>query len=98
MSSVKDSTHVALAFDGFFMHMAVPAQFQLRHGNQSAPENARLCNLVFLDGHSESLSGAQLPNMTTNYGGAGRNNLLSGDPTVLGTTKWFAIKLGAFNY
>ena len=97
MTSVKDSVHVGLAFDGFFMHAAWAANFQLRHGNQSGPENARLCNFVFLDGHAESLAGSVLPDPRINYAGAGRGNLLASDGTVLGSTKWFAVKLGAFN-
>lgn len=61
LSSVKDSSHVPLVFDGFYMHEMKWQQFQLRHGDQRQDAKGRLANFVFLDGHVEGVSGRKLP-------------------------------------
>ena len=67
VSSSKDAVRIPLVFDGFFMHAMNPNHFQLRHGNARLPEKERLCNLVFADGHAESMRGSQLPKTGDNY-------------------------------
>ncbi len=67
VTSVKDSAHLMLIFDGFFMHQIDWRHFQLRHGNlRSRRQQDRTCNMVFLDGHAESISGKRLPKSSDN--------------------------------
>jgi len=87
VTSAKDSTHIPLVFDGFFMHAMDYAHFQLRHGNQRLPETERICNFVFADGHAEGLKGSQLPKKGDNF-------YL---PQNLTSTQIWAIKLSAAN-
>jgi len=76
MFKTKDSTHVPLVFDGFFMWQVNPVHIQLRHGphkvitdnnnpnwnaGRARAERDMVSNFVFLDGHADGLNGSQLP-------------------------------------
>jgi prepilin-type N-terminal cleavage/methylation domain-containing protein/prepilin-type processing-associated H-X9-DG protein len=65
-TAAKDALYIPLAFDGFFMHAMNPNCFQLRHGDQRAKEDNRLCNMVFLDGHAAAVPGSKLPHASDN--------------------------------
>jgi prepilin-type N-terminal cleavage/methylation domain-containing protein/prepilin-type processing-associated H-X9-DG protein len=57
----KNSTQLALVFDGFYMHQTNAFNIQLRHGSPRLKENFRGANFVFLDGHVEAMKGSDLP-------------------------------------
>jgi len=65
VAGVKDSVHVPLIFDGFFMHAMDADHIQLRH-NTRAREDDRWANFVFLDGHADHVTGARLPKASDN--------------------------------
>jgi prepilin-type N-terminal cleavage/methylation domain-containing protein/prepilin-type processing-associated H-X9-DG protein len=64
-AGAKDSTHIPLVFDGFFMHAMDADHIQLRH-NTKAVEKDRWANFVFLDGHADHVTGARLPKVSDN--------------------------------
>ncbi len=66
MSTVKDSTMVALVYDGLWLHRQYYTSFTLRHGNPKSPEKDKTCNFCFLDGHVESVKGSRLPGPGSN--------------------------------
>lgn len=62
MYRTKDSSHVALIMDGWSMTDGLYCSIQLRHGDlRNSNPDARAANVVFLDGHAETVLGAQLP-------------------------------------
>jgi prepilin-type N-terminal cleavage/methylation domain-containing protein/prepilin-type processing-associated H-X9-DG protein len=67
MFKVKNSTRIALIYDGYWAHGLDPKRFTLRHGNLRSTRPAdRKCNMVFLDGHAASIPGTEMPNMADN--------------------------------
>jgi prepilin-type processing-associated H-X9-DG protein len=81
----KKSSEVPLVFDGFFMLQTNAFNIQLRHGSTRLKENERTTNLVFLDGHVDSMRGADLPG----YDGTNANPDKSGRHR---STNWPAFK------
>lgn len=57
----KNSTKLALVFDGFYMHAMSANYFKLRHGSSKLKQKDRMCNFVFVDGHADSLRGSEIP-------------------------------------
>ena len=57
VGKAKNSTRIPLVYDGIWMHAMSPRAFILRHGktNVKRPQD-RQCNMVFLDGHAESIA------------------------------------------
>jgi prepilin-type processing-associated H-X9-DG protein len=66
VASVKGSTEVVLAFDGVFVHDRDPKWMVLRHGSRSGSVTQRKCNMVFLDGHAESINSNDMPSVALN--------------------------------
>jgi len=64
MFKVKNSTRVALVFDGLWAHNHKGVRFTLRHGKRRSNATERLCNVLFLDVHVASLRGSDLPRTT----------------------------------
>jgi prepilin-type N-terminal cleavage/methylation domain-containing protein/prepilin-type processing-associated H-X9-DG protein len=62
VARIRNPSNIPLVFDGVWMHGQCPEAFKLRHGRtRSKKPSDRYCNMVFLDGHAESVSGARLP-------------------------------------
>ena len=60
--TVKRSDRLALVFDGFYAQAFDPNRFTFRHGNRRVNDaTSRLCNVLFLDGHAESVPGSSMP-------------------------------------
>ena len=62
----QDIQRLALVFDGLWAHGLDPKRFTIRHGSNSQKAENRRCNVVFLDGHAESIPGSALPSITSN--------------------------------
>jgi prepilin-type N-terminal cleavage/methylation domain-containing protein/prepilin-type processing-associated H-X9-DG protein len=67
MFKVRNSTRIPLVFDGLFAHGLNANRFTTRHGQvNSSRAKDRKCNMVFLDGHAEGISGNSLPTAADN--------------------------------
>jgi len=78
MFRVKNSTRIPLVFDGLFAHGLDPNRFTTRHGQVNSPRaKDRKCNMVFLDGHAEGISGNNLPTAADNLYSTGASNPLN---------------------
>lgn len=58
-TKVKDNTRMVIAFDGRWLLAFNPRQINLRHGGRQGRRT--MTNMLFLDGHAETLQEKQLP-------------------------------------
>jgi len=61
LATVKESSRLALLFDGVFCHDRNPAYFVLRHGNPSKGLNQTSANYLLADGHCETVKAVEQP-------------------------------------
>ncbi len=66
MFTVKQSAKVVLVFDGQEFMDNDAKRFTLRHGNPKQGQDGRSSNVLFLDGHSQSVPGSALPKESDN--------------------------------
>jgi prepilin-type N-terminal cleavage/methylation domain-containing protein/prepilin-type processing-associated H-X9-DG protein len=74
LSSMKNSTKLALIGDGYEMFSHDWKRFSLRHRSLASQPSLRTINIGFADGHAEPIPGDRIPTVSDNMYGTDLNN------------------------